>query len=59
MLEETGVGWVSLAVPVTFGNRVIAALALAGRTGCFKFETYVDPLRRSAALIARSLRDLR
>jgi IclR family transcriptional regulator, KDG regulon repressor len=56
--EETGVGLVSVAVPLRYNGKVIAALALAGRTGAFKFEPYVDPLRRSADLIAKSLREM-
>lgn len=57
--EETGLGLLSVAVPVTYGDKIIAALALAGRPGAFRFEPYVDPLRRSAALIAKSLRSVR
>lgn len=54
--EETGLGLLSVAVPVSYGDRIVAALALAGRPGTFRFEPYVDQLRRSAALIGKSLR---
>ncbi len=57
--EETGPGLLSVAVPVNYGGRAIAALALAGRSGAFKFEAHVDQLRRSAALIGKSLQEMR
>lgn len=54
--EETGAGLVSVSVAVIYGTRAVAALAVAGRIGAFKEDTHVAALRRSADLIAKSLR---
>ncbi|MDO5498612.1 MAG: IclR family transcriptional regulator [Propionibacteriaceae bacterium] len=57
--EETGIGLVSVAVPISYNGRDVAAVALAGKAESFKPQAHIEALRRTSALITQSLAALR